>query len=208
RQLFGATRSLAEPEWDRRRRAAGVHHPNRSRLDAADSPRGRAEQEDVSGHTFDGPVLVHGPYERVVRLRHHPVVAELGYGPPGGERGHPSAAPPPKTRVHTVVVQVGRPTASAGTDPFRDQFDHLVEVLPRELRERGCPPDEFEQKVLRPFFGCAFGHDLLSQDVQRREGWVDRIQSPGPKAAEQRRALHELVPGGWEQDSGRSPAPS
>ena len=82
----------------------------------ADLPRVRAQQEDVAGHRLDGPVLVDGADERVVGLGHHPVVAGLGDGPAGGERGQAGRRPGPELAVDRVVVDVGAPLAPAGRD--------------------------------------------------------------------------------------------
>ncbi len=101
RQLDRAAGGLAEPERDRRRRALGVDHPHHARLDPADPPRGRAEQEHVAGHGLDRPVLVHRPDQGLVRLGQHPEVTQLRDRPARGERretGAPAAGQPPATR--------------------------------------------------------------------------------------------------------------
>ena len=58
--------------------SAGVADPHHPRLDPADLPGVRPEQEDVARHRLDRPVLVDGADERVVRLGDDPVVAGLG----------------------------------------------------------------------------------------------------------------------------------
>ena len=68
-----------------------VVDPDHARLDPADPPRVGAEQEHVAGHGLDGPVLVDGADQGVVRLGQHPVVAELRDRPARGERGDPGA---------------------------------------------------------------------------------------------------------------------
>ena len=80
RELLCSPRGLAEPERHRWRGALRVDDPDGARLDAADAPRRRPQQEDVAGHALDGPVLVHRADEGLVGLGHHAVVAELGDG--------------------------------------------------------------------------------------------------------------------------------
>ena len=84
RRCAPAPRRARTGSWAARRRR---HAPARSRLDLADLPRVRAEQEHVARHRLDGQVLVDGADERVVGLGHHAVVAGLGDGATRGERG-------------------------------------------------------------------------------------------------------------------------
>ena len=205
-QLDRAAGRLAEPERYRGRRALGVHDPHHARLDPADPPRGGAEQEHVAGHGLDRPVLVHGPDQGAVRLGQDPVVTQLGDRPARGERGQagaPAAGQPPG---HPVPVQVGGPAAAAGPDPLRDQLGDLVEVLGRQARERGGPPDQGQQVVLGPVLGRALRHDLLGQDVQRAVRDLQGVEPAGPHAAQQRRGFHQLVAGRRVQPPGRYPA--
>ena len=94
RELDGARGRLAEPERDRRRRALRVGHPHDARLDAADAPAVRAQQEHVAGHALDRPVLVHGADVRVVGVEHDLVVAELRDRAARAQRREARAAPP------------------------------------------------------------------------------------------------------------------
>ena len=72
-------------------------------------------------------------------------------------------------------MQVGGPASSAGPDAVRDELDDVVEVLSGEIGERCSPARQIEQGVLGPFLRSAFGHDLLSQDVERRHRLDDRV---------------------------------
>ena len=106
-QLDRAARRLAEPERHRGRRSARVLDPDDAWLDPPDPPGGRPEQEDVSRHALDRPVLVDGADEGVVRLGEHAEVAELGDGAARGQRRDPGAAPGLERAVDLVPVQVG-----------------------------------------------------------------------------------------------------
>ena len=90
-----AVRAGASPSQNgtRRRRALGVDDPDRARLDPADPPRGAAEEEDVTGHRLDRPVLVDGADERLLRLEHDPEVGDVGDRPARGHRREAGAAP-------------------------------------------------------------------------------------------------------------------
>ena len=113
RQLGGARRRLAHPERDGRRRVAGVADAHDARLDPADLPRVRAEQEDVARHRLDGPVLVDGADEGVVGLGDDAVVAGLGDRTARGERGEARALAAAQLAVDRVVVHVRARAARA-----------------------------------------------------------------------------------------------
>ena len=149
-QLAGAARRLAQPERDGRGRAVRVLDPDDARLDPADPPRVRAEQEHVAGHRLDGPVLVDGADHGVVRLGQHPVIAQLRDGPAGGQRRDPGAAAAAQPARHPVPVQPGGAAAAAGADALGDQLGHVVEVFGGQVRERGRPAGQGQQLVLRP----------------------------------------------------------
>ncbi len=183
-----------------------VHHPDGAGLHLADPPGRGAEQEHVAGLALDGPVLVDRADRGLVRLGHHPVVAQLGDGPAGGERRQPGPAPGPQLAVDLVAVQVGRAAAAPGADALGHQLDDLVEVLPRQAGERRRPGDQLEQAVLRPVLGRALGHHLLRHDVQRPVRHDDRVQPARPDPAQQGRALDQLVPCGRVQPPGGDPA--
>jgi hypothetical protein len=100
-------------------------------------------------------------------------------------------------------VQVGGAPPPPGRDALAEQVDDVVEIPARQRCEGSGPSDQAEQFVFGPFLRGAFGHDLLGQDVQRRDGLDDRVQPPVPDAAQQRRALHELVPAGRVQQAPR-----
>jgi hypothetical protein len=167
-----------------------------------------AEQEDVACHRLDGPVLVDGADERVVRLGQHPVVARLRDGAPRRDRGQPGALPGPQLAVDPVVVQVGAPPAPPGLDAVGHQVHDLVELLPLEAGVVGGPAHEVEQLVGAPLLGGDLGHDLLGGDVEGQAGELHRVESAGPHGGQQGRALDELVAGEGEEAALRRPRPA
>ena len=58
-----------------------------------------------------------------------------------------------------------------------------------------------------PRLGGRLGHHLLRQDVQRPFRHDDGVQPARARAAQQRGAFHQLVPGGRVQPPGRRPGP-
>ena len=52
---------------------------------------GVPELEDIAGQAFHGKVFVHGADDVPLRLQDHRVVARVGNGPAGGQRGHARA---------------------------------------------------------------------------------------------------------------------
>src|SRR5262249_17964049 len=87
RELARSTRSLAEPEGQRRRRALGVRHAHGARLDAQHAPGGVPELEDVSARRLDLPVLVDRADERAFGLEEDAVVRRVGDRPARQQRG-------------------------------------------------------------------------------------------------------------------------
>jgi hypothetical protein len=93
RRLRSARRRLTQPERHGGRRALGVDHAHDARLDAADPPRGAAEEEHVPLHALDRPVLVDRADRGVVGIRDDPVVGGLGDRAAGRQGREASAAP-------------------------------------------------------------------------------------------------------------------
>ena len=143
-QLDRPARGLAEPERHRGRRALRVHDPDDAGLDPPDPPRGRAQQEDVTRHALDGPVLVDGARRGCRRARRAPGSrrARGSPRPRSAPRAWRRAGPQPP--VDLVPVQVGGAAAAAGADPLGEQVGDLVEVAPptprRTARRRGPGP--------------------------------------------------------------------
>jgi hypothetical protein len=207
-ELGRASRGLPEPERDRGRHPFGVAHTHDTVRDAADAPGGAAEQEDVAHHALDREVFVHRAHEGVVGLGDHAVVGVLRDGAPGGERDEPSATPAAQQPVHLVAMEPGSHPSSAGADPFPQHRDDGVEVLARELRIRRRPAHQREQLVLAPGLGRAGRHDLLGEHVQGPLRRMDAVESAGAHAAQQRRALHQLVSAQREEATLGRPSPS
>ncbi len=204
-QLCGPSRSLPQPERDRRRRVTCIPHPDDAGLHLADLPRVGAEQEDVTRHRFHGPVLVDGADQGVVGLGHDPVVAGLGDGASRGDGRQPGALASPELAIHRVVVEVGAPATSTRLDAVRDQPDHLVEPGPVELDVRRRPSHQLVQLAGRPLLGRHLGDDLLGGDVEGETRQLDGVETARPHGHQQRAALDQLVARQREQPSlGRS----
>ncbi len=207
RQLDRPARCLAEPERHRGRRAMGVLHPDDTGLYPPDPPRGRAEQEDISHHALDRPVLVDRADERVVWLGQDPVVAELRDRTARGQRRHAGTSPALQLPADLVPVQVGGAPAAAGRDSLGKQADDLIEFRCRHRRERRRASEQGKQVVLRPLGGRALGDHLLGQDVERAGRNDERVQPARAGAAQQRGAFDQLVPGRGIQPPGRNAGP-
>ena len=182
-----------------------VGHPDRARLHPADPPGVGAEQEHVAGPALHRPLLVDGADLDLVGFGHDPEVAELGDGAARGQRGQPGAPAALDGAVHLVAVQVVGAAAAAGADALGQQVGDVLEVLGGQVAERRRLPGQAEQVAFGPGFGGRLGHHLLGQDVQRPFRDDDGVQPPLARAAQQRGALHQLVPGGRVQPPGRRP---
>ncbi len=199
RQLVGAGRRLAQPEGDGGWGVTGVTHPDDAGLDPPDLPRVGTQEEDVTRHRLDRPVLVDRADEGVVWVRDDAIVAGLGNGAPRGRGGEAGALAGPELAVDGVVVDVGAAAPPSGLDAAAHQLDDLVELGPGEVVVGRSPADEGVQVVGPPLGRGHLGHHLLGQDVERPSGRVDGIEAAGADGQEQRGALHQLVAGEREQ---------
>ncbi len=145
RKLGRASGCLAQPEGHRRRGPFGVDDAHGARLDLADAPGGTPEEEDVSCHRLDGPVLVDGPDEGLLRLEHDPEVGHVRDGSARGHRCQAGPSPRPQHRVHTVTVKMSPPPSPACHDAVGDQADDRLEVLLAQGAVRSGPSRQLEQ---------------------------------------------------------------
>jgi hypothetical protein len=81
--------------------------------------------------------------------------------------------------------------------------DDFVEALAREGAIRIRPPQAREQRCLLPVFGRGLGDDLLRQHVERFLEGDETVELPVAHRAQQRRALRQIVAGGWEETAFR-----
>src|SRR5205823_2967767 len=122
RQLIGAPRRFAEPEWNGGRLSMRVFDADATRLDALNAVGGIAELKDVAGHTLDREILVDRADQLTRRLQHDVVVGRVGNRAARGQGRETRAAPPAQHAVNRVAMDIGRtvtvPRAVAvGHDP-------------------------------------------------------------------------------------------
>ena len=158
-----------------------------------------AEQEDVARRGLRRPVLVDRADEGLLGLQHHPEIAQFGDRTAGGDGGETGPLAATELGIHRVVVDPGGTSTAARHDALADQCEHLVETLSWQVAVVMGSPHELEQVVGPPLCGRGLGHHLLGQYVERSIRGFDRIQATGPHRGQQRRRLHELVPGEWEE---------
>jgi len=160
RKLGRARRRLTEPEWDGRRSTLRVGHPHDAATDADDSPRSRAELEDVAAVRLDGEVFVQRADERAFRFEDHLVVGVVGDGAARRHRGDARAARGAERFAHAVAVKQ-RPAAR------EMNADGCVELLARERAVGPCSTECVVEPLFVPGLGHARGDDLLREDVER-----------------------------------------
>ena len=194
-ELGRAGRCLTQPEGNGRRQVPGVVDADRAHLHLGHPPRMRAQKEDVSRCRLHGEVLVHRSNRHPVGVEHHAVVAGLGDGAPAGQRGQPGAPPGPKPAVDGVEVQVRAAAPAPGLDPPARQRHDVVEVTAGQLCIGGCMPGHGPHRLDVALVGGGhLRHQLLGQDVERGDRWLEQIQPALAHGGEQRGALDELVP--------------
>ena len=193
RQFDAAARRLAQPERDAGRHAFGILHAHAPGLDAQDPVTRIAELEHVAGDALDGEVFVDGADDDRLRLQQHGVVADIGDGAAGLDRGQARALAPAQLAMHGVAMQVARALAVAGAEAIGQHPHHLVEILSRQTRVRPGAMHHLEQRILVPFDAGDFGDELLRQHVQRRRRHDQRVQLAAPHAIQQRHAFQQFV---------------
>ncbi len=207
-ELPRSPRRLTEPERNVRRLPSRVLHPHHptSRLDPANLPRVRAEDEDVPRHALDRPVLVDRAHQRLVRIEDDAVVGHVRDRTAVREGDDARRAPRAKNPVHAVVVEERTRATEARRGPLRERAHHLVEDGAAQRFERARLADEIEEPALVPLPRRALRHDLLGEHVERSDGRMDPIELPLRHAPDQRRALDELVARRREEAAARRPA--
>ena len=86
-------------------------------------------------------------------------------------------------------MYIGALGASAGNDAFGGEVEDFVEYLASQFGIGRCTLHQGVQVVDIPPFGRGFGHDLLSQNVERRYRRQDGVESARFGGREQRRTL-------------------
>ena len=87
-----------------------------------------------------------------------------------------------------------RATAAAPRgEAVRRHRDDRVKRLPIEIAERPGPPDHGVQLIVRILATGRFGHDLLSEHVERRIVRHDPVEVASPDRSQQRSRLDQIV---------------
>lgn len=193
RELRCAGGSFAEPKRDRRRGALGVGDSYSAGLHAADSPRAVPEEEDVPGQTFHGEVLVHSSHENSRWILDDVVIRRVRNRTAAGDGCEAGPAPWPKSAVHAIVVEQGRPAAPPGRDPFGEHIEDRVEIGARESAIGMGAAHESPQILDADFRARHGGHDLLGENVERRFRNRDPIELAQADGSHGGCRLHELV---------------
>ena len=165
RQLRAATRALAEPEGQVRRRTLRVGDAHGAGLDLEHAPGRVPELEDVVDVGLDREVLVQRADEQALGLAHHAVVGVVGDRARSEQHRQPRALRRHDAPADRVAVQQRQ--AAAGM-----QRQQRVEVLARQVAVRKRATQAREELVFLPALVRIAGHagrdDLLRQDVERR----------------------------------------
>ena len=166
RQLMGTPWGFAKPERNARRLPFGIFHAQGASFQLQYPPTGIAELENVTGHAFDGKILVHRANKLPGRLQDHPIIGIVGNRPTTGDGGQPCAFSGHQGSIDAVTMQIGPTLPTPGTEPLRQHFHHLVKLAPLQIAVRPSPAHGSEQLVLAPILAGDHGHDLLGQYIQ------------------------------------------
>ena len=193
RQLGRAPGCFAGPEGDGGRLPLRVHHPYLAGFDLLDQVRAVAELEDVARHALDREVFVERADERLGRLEHHAIIADVGDRAPRRERGEAGAAPGLEASVHAVVMHVRAAAPAPGREPVGEHLHHRIEVFAREIAVRVGPAHQLVQRRLVPLFARHRRDHLLRENVERVVRDDQPVELPLARRPQQRRALDQLV---------------
>ena len=193
RELVAASRRLAEPEGDGRRRALRVLDAHQAALDAQDAVGRIAQLEDIAGQAFHSKVLVHRPDDDALRLEKDLEVGVVGDGAARGQRREPGA---PTTAEHPVDGIAMEKRAAPASPRRKAVGEHRHNGIELGLRERAIRPSTAAHGIellLAPLAACDLGNDLLGQDVEGMLRDRQPVELAAPGAVEQACAFHQVV---------------
>src|SRR5438552_11809064 len=87
-------------------------------LDAANTPGGISQQNDVIAIALNGEVLIERAHYCAFRLSHHGIKRCIGNRTTAGDRRQPCPAPGSQFPVYAVAMQVCAVPTSAGGNAF------------------------------------------------------------------------------------------
>ena len=193
-QLPGPAGSFAQPEGDGGGQPLGILDPHPAPLHPAYLPGGVAQEENVSGHAFDGEVLVDCAHEDLFGVSYDVVVGVVGNGAAVGQSCQPGAPAAPQYSVDAIPVQVGPGPPLPGSESMGQRLQYLVELFPGQVPVGVSPAAHVKEVVFGPLLGGAARHNLLGQHVQWPNGNFQGVQVAPAYSTGQGRALHQFVP--------------
>ena len=164
---MGSPRCLAKPKRDARRLALGIFHAQCACFQLQHPPTGIAELKNVTGHAFDGKILIHCADKFTRRFQDHPIIGIVGNRPATGDGSQSCAFPGPQLVIDTVAVQIGPTLTAPGTKALSQHFHHVVKLAALQIAVGPSPDHRIKQLVFAPILAGDHGNDLLGQYVQR-----------------------------------------
>ena len=202
RQFESAARSFANPERDGRRCAVSVADDDFAAADVLDAPGRVAEEEDVAGIALDGEVFIERADDGAVLVVGDDAIArDFRDRPAAGDGREPRAFPRPQAAIDAVAMEIRPPAPARRRDPLAQHLEDVIVIGTRQVPVRIRPAEAFEECIFIPLLAGDRGDDLLRQDVQRRIGNVDAIESPFADGAHERGTFHQFFAGEREQSS-------
>src|ERR1700741_1790775 len=98
-----------------------------------------------------------------------------------------------------MAMQGGSAAAPLGRDPIGQHGDNRVKFAARQVAIGVSAADEIEQIVLAPIAGSGLGHNLLSENVERRAWNLETIELARANGANQSGTFDQLVARGGEE---------
>ena len=86
----------------------GILHPDFSRFNGPNTPRGRPQQHNVARQTFNGKIFIHSSYDRSVRFRDNRIRRGFRNGTTRSQGCQPAATPRTQLAFKAVITEQRR----------------------------------------------------------------------------------------------------
>src|SRR5580658_6647203 len=125
-----------------------------------DPPRSIAQQEDVSGITLDGKILIQRSHHRPAFIVSDNSISGYFWNrPAAGDRRQPGAVTGAQPAVDPVAMQIRSPTPTLGSDPLAQHFEYFLVFRLGQVPIRICSPAKLKEGVLIPALASDGGND-------------------------------------------------
>src|SRR5512138_199447 len=95
--------------------------------------------------------------------------------------------------IDAIVMQIGLTASSPRCDPFGENAQHRIEIMPIQRAIGIGEPYHVQKLRLSPLLRRHCRNDLLREDVERSGRYFDTIKVSSSRRSNQSRTLDQLV---------------